>query len=76
MASEPKKPIEEMLEAAAKARRDAFGPDPGMPNPMRARLHDELARLKSEEEKLGKSWLEMFLLRLAVAAATTRMGTR
>jgi hypothetical protein len=70
MASEPKKPIEEMLEAAAKARRDAFGPDPGMPNPMRARLHDELARLKSEEEKLGKSWLEMFLLRLAVAAAT------
>ena len=41
----PKKPtIEELLEASAKARREAFGPAPQMPNPMRARLQEEIAR--------------------------------
>ena len=45
MASEPKKPIEQMLEALAKARRAEFGDDAEMPNPMRARLHEEIVRV-------------------------------
>lgn len=69
MSSEPKKPIEEMLEASAKARREAFGADPNMPNPMRARLHDEIARLEQIEPESSRSWLQMFWPRLAVAAA-------
>ena len=69
MASEPKRPIEEMLEASAKARRDAFGVDPQMPNPMRARLHDEIARRQDAEPDQSPSWLQMFWPRLAVAAA-------
>src|SRR4029078_8250907 len=72
MASEPKQPMEQMLEALAKARRAEFGDDPKMPNPMRARLHEEIARSGAAEE--GKiespgSWLTMFWPRVAVAAA-------
>jgi hypothetical protein len=72
MPSEPKKPIEQMLEALAKARRAEFGDDPKMPNPMRARLHEEIARDGAAEE--GKvesrgSWLTMFWPRVTVAAA-------
>jgi hypothetical protein len=72
MASEPKKPIEQMLEALAKARRAQFGEDPKMPNPMRARLHEEIARVgAAEEENLESrpSWVTMFWPRLTVAAA-------
>src|SRR5436190_18947134 len=69
MASEPKKPIEEMLEEAARARRAAFESDPKMPNPMRARLHDEIARSERPERDDRKSWLLMFWPRIAVAAA-------
>ena len=69
MASEPKKPIEEMLEEAARARRAAFGSDPKMPNPMRARLHDEIGRSERPERDDRKSWLLMFWPRIAVAAA-------
>jgi hypothetical protein len=72
MASEPKKPMEQMLEALAKARRAEFGDDPKMPNPMRARLHEEIARAGAAEgEKVESrgSWLTMFWPRVAVAAA-------
>ena len=69
MESEPKKPIEEMLEASARARRAEFGSDPKMPNPMRARLHDEIARQQSVEPETRRSWLQMFWPRIAVAAA-------
>ena len=72
MASEPKKPIEQMLEALAKARRAQFGDDPKMPNPMRARLHEEIARAgAAEDEKVESrgSWLTMFWPRVTVAAA-------
>ena len=72
MASEPKKPIEQMLEALAKARRAEFGDDTKMPNPMRARLHEEIARAGSaEDEKVEsrESWLTMFWPRVTVAAA-------
>jgi hypothetical protein len=72
MASEPKKPIEQMLEALAKARRAQFGADPKMPNPMRARLHKEIARAgAAEDEKIESrgSWLTMFWPRVTVAAA-------
>jgi len=72
MPSEPKKPIEEMLEALAKARRAEFGDDAKMPNPMRARLHEEIARAgAAEDEKVESrgSWLTMFWPRVTVAAA-------
>jgi hypothetical protein len=72
MPSEPKKPIEQMLEALAKARRKEFGDDPKMPNPMRARLHEEIARAgAAEDEKVESrgSWLTMFWPRVTVAAA-------
>ena len=72
MPSEPKKPIDQMLEALAKARRAQFGDDPKMPNPMRARLHDEIARGEATEDEKAESrgsWLTMFWPRVTVAAA-------
>ena len=69
---EPKKPIEQMLEALAKARRAQFGDDAKMPNPMRARLHEEIARTgPAEEENIESrpSWITMFWPRVTVAAA-------
>jgi hypothetical protein len=72
MASEPKKPMEQMLEALAKARRAQFGADPQMPNPMRARLHDEIARAGTAEDENVESrpsWITMFWPRVTVAAA-------
>jgi hypothetical protein len=64
--------MEQMLEALAKARRAQFGDDAKMPNPMRARLHEEIARVgASEEESVDSrpSWITMFWPRLTVAAA-------
>ena len=61
-----------MLEALAKARRAEFGDDPKMPNPMRARLHEEIARAgAAEDEKVESrpSWITMFWPRITVAAA-------
>ena len=61
-----------MLEALAKARRAQFGDDPKMPNPMRARLHEEIARTgAAEDEKVEPraSWVTMFWPRVTVAAA-------
>jgi hypothetical protein len=72
MPSEPKKPIEQMLEALAKARRAEFGDDPKMPNPMRARLHEEIARVgAADDEKVESraSWVTRFWPRVTVAAA-------
>jgi hypothetical protein len=72
MASDPKKPIEQMLEALAKARRAQFGDDPKMPNPVRVRLHEEIAKAGATEEDDAESrtsWLTMFWPRAAVAAA-------
>ena len=57
MPDEPKKPIEDLLQASAKARRAEFGSDPKMPNPMRAQLHDEIRRMAREDEpKPRRSW--------------------
>lgn len=57
MPNEPKQPIEQLLEASAKARREEFGADPKMPNPMRARLHDEIARAAREDQpKARRNW--------------------
>jgi hypothetical protein len=72
MPSEPKKTIEEMLEALAKARRAEFGDDPKMPNPMRARLHEEIAQAGAAEDESVESrpsWITMFWPRVTVAAA-------
>ena len=62
MPLEPKKPIDELLEASATARRVAFGADPKMPNPMRTQLHHEISRLARKDEcesrwrAFGISW--------------------
>lgn len=62
MPLEPKKPMEDLLEASASARRAEFGADPKMPNPMRAQLHHEIARLARKDEgesrprSFGISW--------------------
>jgi hypothetical protein len=62
MPLEPKKPIDELLETSAKARRAAFGTDPKMPNPMRTQLHHEISRLARKDEcesrwrAFGISW--------------------
>src|SRR3954467_10723561 len=72
MPSEPKKPIEQMLEALAKARRAQFGDHPKMPNPMRARLHEEIARAgatEDEKDESRASWVTRFWPRVTVAAA-------
>ena len=75
MPLEPKKPIEELLEASAKARRAQFGSDPQMPNPMRARLHDEIARLARREEAEPRSpWLRMWWPRLIIGAAAAALA--
>ena len=61
-----------MLEALAKARRAQFGDDTKMPNPMRARLHEEIARAgATEDEKVESrtSWVTRFWPRVTVAAA-------
>ena len=61
-----------MLEALAKARRAQFGDDPKMPNPMRARLHEEIARVRAADDERVESrpsWITMFWPRLTVAAA-------
>ena len=61
-----------MLEALAKARRAEFDDDAKMPNPMRARLHEEIARAgAADDEKVEPrtSWLTMFWPRVTVAAA-------
>jgi hypothetical protein len=62
MPLEPKKSIEELLEASAEARRAAFGADPKMPNPTRTQLHHEISRLARKDEcesrwrAFGLSW--------------------
>ena len=74
MPPEPKKPIEELLEASAKARRNEFGVEPTMPNPMRARLHDEIAHVGREQErKTGSSWLSMWWPRITIGAAAAAL---
>jgi hypothetical protein len=72
MPPEPKKPMEQMLEALAKARRAEFGDDAKMPNPMRARLHEEIARAGAAEDENVESrgsWVTRFWPRVTVAAA-------
>lgn len=70
MPPEPKKPIEELLEASARMRRAEFGGDPKMPNPMRARLQDEIAKLSRGGEPAPRSrWFAMSWPRLAMGAA-------
>src|SRR3954453_9033461 len=70
MPPEPKRPIEELLEASARKRRAEFGAEPQMPNPMRARLHEEIARLnRADEPKPRRSWLAIFWPQLSIATA-------
>src|SRR4051812_27554133 len=82
MPPEPNRPVEKMIEALAKARRGEFGDDANMPNPMRARLHDEVSArhgesstmwAENEQPETRPSWLTMFWPRLAVAAATASL---
>jgi hypothetical protein len=69
MSLEPKKPIDELLEATARARRAQFGADPKMPNPMRAQLQHEIARLGRTHEQRSAPFFRIPRLRLAFATA-------
>jgi len=65
-----KRSIEELLEGSAKARRAAFGPDPKMPNPMRARLHEEIIRRPAPEPSRDwMGWIGSWWPRVAIATA-------
>ena len=71
MPPEPKRPIEELLEASARARRAEFGPEAKMPNPTRVRLHEEIARRATVEDASERrgSWLAAFWPKLSLATA-------
>ena len=70
MSPEPKKPIEDVLEATAKARRAQFAADPTMPNPMRAQLHHEIARLaRDDDSRRSEHWFRILWPRLAFTTA-------
>jgi hypothetical protein len=69
MSPEPKNPIEELLEATAKARRAQFGADPKMPNPMRAELHSEIARLGRAHEQRSRHFFRIPRPRLVLGTA-------
>ncbi len=70
MSLEPKKPIEDLLEATARARRAQFGADPKMPNPMRAQLHHEISRVAEDEEsRQSRNWFRILWPRLAFTTA-------
>ena len=70
MAPEPNNRSTRLLKASAQARRAEFGADPQMPNPMRARLHDEIARLnRADEAQPRRSWLAMFWPQISIATA-------
>jgi hypothetical protein len=70
MSLEPKKPIEDLLEATAKARRAQFGADPKMPNPMRVQLHHEIARVAREDDSpRSQHWFRILWPRLAFTTA-------
>ena len=66
MSLEPNKPIEDLLEATARARRAQFGVDPTMPNPMRAQLHNEIARVaRDDDPRRSQHWFRILWPRLA-----------
>jgi hypothetical protein len=70
MSLEPKKPIEDLLEATARARRAQFGADPKMPNPMRAQLHQEIARVaRDDDPRRSQHWFRILWPRLAFTTA-------
>src|ERR1044071_1333298 len=70
MSLEPKKPMEDLLEATAKARRAQFGADPKMPNPMRAQLHQEIARVaRDDDPRRSQHWFRVLWPRLAFGSA-------
>lgn len=62
--------MEELLEATVRQRQVEFGPAPRMPNPMRARLHREIARGQSATESPPRqSWLAAFWPQISVIPA-------
>ena len=68
MPLEPKKSIEDLLEATARARRAEFGADPKMPNPMRAQLHHEIERVaRGNESPQSQHWFRLLWPRLSFA---------
>src|SRR5215471_5513258 len=72
MSLEPKKPIEDLLEATARARRAQFGADPEMPNPMRVQLHSEIARVaRDDDPRQSQHWFRILWPRLAFGTAFT-----
>jgi hypothetical protein len=71
MPPENQPPIEELLQQSAQQRRAAFGGSAKMPNPMRARLHEEITRASraAAEPEPRQSWLAAYWPRLVIGAA-------
>jgi hypothetical protein len=72
MGSEPDKTMDELLKASARKRRAEFGADPAMPNPMRARLHEEMAALNCPKESQSRGF-SFAWPRFAIAAAVAAL---
>lgn len=74
MARQAEKHIEQLLRRSAEARRAQFGEAPSMPNPMRARLHDELDRINREPApQPRKNWLSGIWPRVLIGAAVAAL---
>ncbi|CAN5743356.1 hypothetical protein BH20VER1_BH20VER1_16720 [soil metagenome] len=75
MSPEPHKSIEELLQASAETRRARYGRDASMPNPMRARLHEEISRAaRGEETPVAQtSWLAAYWPRVVIGAAVAAL---
>jgi hypothetical protein len=71
MAIEPDKQMDELLKASAQARRGEFGREPSMPNPMRARLYEEIASTTATKpsSRFHLGWPRFLIWTTATAAA-------
>ena len=75
MPSDSEKGIEQLLRKSAQTRRAQFGTEPTMPNPTRARLHDEIGRIGRAETapEPRKSWLAAIWPRVLIGAAAAAL---
>lgn len=75
MPSESEKGLEQLLRRSAQARRAQFGAEPTMPNPTRARLHDEIGRIGRADAapEPRKSWLAAIWPRVLIGAAAAAL---
>jgi hypothetical protein len=64
--------MDELLKASSRKRQAEFGTDPVMPNPMRTRLHEEIAALGRKTPRPGRRF-SFAWPRFAIAAAAAAL---